>query len=67
MAFSRFQKMKRPTDSLGLALCDFFLFGYLNEQLRDEPFHEESDLLRLILEIMGEFQFKDLRRCLRNG
>jgi hypothetical protein len=31
MTFSKFQKMKRPTDSLDLAPCDFFLFGYLNE------------------------------------
>jgi hypothetical protein len=66
-AFSKFQKMKSPTDSLDLALCDFFLFGYLNGQLRDEPFHEESELLRVILEIIGEFQCKCLRRCLRNG
>jgi hypothetical protein len=39
---SAFKKTKHPPDSLDLAPCDFFLFGYMKEQLKERTRAEEK-------------------------
>jgi hypothetical protein len=58
-----------------LAPCDFFLFGYMKEQLKGGSFAEEEELLSVLSELMSAIPpdmilrvFADwdrrLRRCL---
>jgi histone-lysine N-methyltransferase SETMAR len=69
---SGFKKMDHPPYSPDLAPSDFFLFGYLKEQLKGRSFSEEEELLSALSELMSEIPpdmilrvFEDWDRRLR--
>jgi hypothetical protein len=42
--------------NLNLALCDFFLLGYMKEQLNRRNFGEKEEFLSVLSELMSEIQ-----------
>jgi hypothetical protein len=51
---SEFKRMEHPAYRLDLAACDFFLFGYMKEQLKGRSFAEEEELLSVLSEPMSD-------------
>jgi transposase len=51
---SGLNRMGRPPCSPDLAPCDFFLFGYMKEQLRGRSFTEEEEFLSMLSVLTSE-------------
>jgi hypothetical protein len=64
---SGFKSMNRPPYSPDLAPCDFFLFGYMKEQLKGRGFAEEEELLSMLSEPMSEIPPNMILRVFANG
>jgi hypothetical protein len=68
----------QPPYSPNLALCDFFLFGYLKQHLKGKHFTREDHVITAVMEafdkillqtfqnVMGDWQYR-LRRCVQLG
>jgi hypothetical protein len=50
---SGFKGMERPACSPDLVPYDFFLFGYMKEQLKERSFVEEEAFLSVLSELMS--------------
>jgi histone-lysine N-methyltransferase SETMAR len=51
---SEFKRMEHPAHSPDLAPCDFFLFGYVKEQLKGKSLVEEGELLSVPSAFLSE-------------
>jgi hypothetical protein len=49
-----FKRKEDPAYRPDLAPCDFFLFGYMKEQLKGRSFAEEEELLSVLSELMSD-------------
>jgi hypothetical protein len=54
-------QIEHPPYSPDLAPCDFFLFGYIKEMLKDQSFETQDELLEAIEAIVRE-NGQDLRQ-----
>jgi hypothetical protein len=48
--------MEHPPGSPDLAPCDFFLFGYMKEQVEGRSFSEKEELLSVLSDLMSEIR-----------
>jgi hypothetical protein len=46
--------MEHPAHNQDLIPCDFFLFGYMKEQLKITNFAEEEELISALSELVSE-------------
>jgi hypothetical protein len=55
-----------PLYSPDLSPCDFWLFGFLKEKMKDQVFRSEEEMSEVIVESWNELTFEDIKRVFQN-
>jgi transposase len=61
-----FMLVPQPPYSPDLALCDFFLFGYLKHHLEGKHFTREDQVIAVIMEVVNKIQLQTFQNVMND-